>query len=474
MGPYDSLTKEDMQNLTKWGFNMVRLGVMWPGVETSPGQINATYMKEIANVARKLGEHGVYSIADLHQDLLSRRFCGEGVPEGYVDALLADKTSALAKAKPFPEPSAKLLPTDEKGMPQLEACLKEPLFADFYGAEQVGALFKELYTPGTPLNDGFLRFWDTVSQTFGEADDKSPHILGYELLNEPSGSCLTAGGKGCGQGPGPVFSNDIETEYLAPLYNATAAKIRVHDPSRPVFYEARAYPILFKSAFPELPLGEDHQQALAYHIYCQPEMGTIFEDIECRGAQAFSLSSYLGVLKEHKGLGGFMTEFGAIGPTQPEYDEVDRLMDIADGYLQSWSYWQLKFFHDLTTANSAESLYDGNGNLEETKLKHLCRTYAQAIAGTPLGMSFKFKTGAFKLSYKATISSAPTVIYLNEEMHYPQGYDISISPAECIKQEKTQPNYINLHLLTDGQASQCLGQKVVVSISAKSSVQVDV
>ena len=33
----NSLVAEDMQQLQDWGFNVIRLGVMWPGLETAAG-----------------------------------------------------------------------------------------------------------------------------------------------------------------------------------------------------------------------------------------------------------------------------------------------------------------------------------------------------------------------------------------------------------------------------------------------------
>lgn len=39
-----SLTDAELDNLVKWGFNFVRLGVMWEAVETAPGQYNRTYL----------------------------------------------------------------------------------------------------------------------------------------------------------------------------------------------------------------------------------------------------------------------------------------------------------------------------------------------------------------------------------------------------------------------------------------------
>jgi endoglycosylceramidase len=92
--PVTSFNKEDVQNIYNWGFTagsatfplcgnsfLVRLGVMWPGVEPSKGFYNTTYLKVMANLIEDLGEYGIYTLVDFHQDLLSRLFCGEGIPD---------------------------------------------------------------------------------------------------------------------------------------------------------------------------------------------------------------------------------------------------------------------------------------------------------------------------------------------------------------------------------------------------------
>jgi len=53
-------------NLAEWGFNIVRLGVMWEAVETSPGQYNETYISEINDLINALGDKGIYTLVDAH------------------------------------------------------------------------------------------------------------------------------------------------------------------------------------------------------------------------------------------------------------------------------------------------------------------------------------------------------------------------------------------------------------------------
>ena len=57
--PQQSLSALDIANLTTWGFNFVRLGVMWEAVETSLDVYNMTYLQEINDLINQLGEAGI-------------------------------------------------------------------------------------------------------------------------------------------------------------------------------------------------------------------------------------------------------------------------------------------------------------------------------------------------------------------------------------------------------------------------------
>ena len=55
-----------MENLRKWGVNLVRLGVMWEAVETAEGVYNTTYLNEVKDLVAKLGTYGIYTMLDAH------------------------------------------------------------------------------------------------------------------------------------------------------------------------------------------------------------------------------------------------------------------------------------------------------------------------------------------------------------------------------------------------------------------------
>ena len=86
IGEFDSqnsLNDEDIANLKKWGMNFVRLGVMWEAVERSPGVYDDEYLDKVDAMIQKLGDAGIYTLVDAHQDVFARSICGEGIPDFY-------------------------------------------------------------------------------------------------------------------------------------------------------------------------------------------------------------------------------------------------------------------------------------------------------------------------------------------------------------------------------------------------------
>ena len=78
-----SITDEDLQFMQNWGTKIVRLGVMWESVEKSPGVYDTAYLDKMDALINKFGDYGIAVIVDNHQDLFSRKLCGEGVPHFY-------------------------------------------------------------------------------------------------------------------------------------------------------------------------------------------------------------------------------------------------------------------------------------------------------------------------------------------------------------------------------------------------------
>lgn len=55
-----------MKQLTNWGMNFVRLGVIWEAVEVAPGKYNQTYLDDVEMLINQLGSQGIYTMVDSH------------------------------------------------------------------------------------------------------------------------------------------------------------------------------------------------------------------------------------------------------------------------------------------------------------------------------------------------------------------------------------------------------------------------
>merc|ERR1711871_1166165 len=170
-------------------------------------------------------------------------------------------------------------------------------------------------------------------------------------------------------------------------------------------------------------------------------------------------------MEKHPGVGGFMTEFGAVTGSSDDLANVDRLLNWADSNFQSWAYWQYKFYHDYTTMNQNEAFYDRNGDLETLKVKTLSRTYAQAIAGVPVHMAFNSKTGQFDLEYKPNLNiTKHTEIYMNSPLYYPHGYNVDLTPSRC-----WYTSYTESKLEVRAKGSQGTGCQANVKLSLRAA-----
>lgn len=190
--PQNSLNDEDIANLKSWGMNFMRLGVMWEGVEREPGKYDMAYLDKVEALINKMGEAGIYTLVDAHQDVFARYMCGEGIPDFYAQEVIGKKPSCI---NPLAD---KLLEkfyeregfcsdmndldyrVDENGDYLIEDCLKS-MFANYYNTKQSVAGFGALFTNKQNMNDKFTAYWDATSARFAG----NPYVVGYDPLNEP-------------------------------------------------------------------------------------------------------------------------------------------------------------------------------------------------------------------------------------------------------------------------------------------------
>ncbi len=149
-------TIRDFEQMADWGFNCIRLGVIWDGLEPEPGKFNRRYLEQIGRQIRWARRSGIYVLLDMHQDLFSAKF-SDGAP-----------TWA----------------TLDEGLPHIAP---GEVWSDaYFTSPAVQKAFDNFWAnapalDGVGVQDHYAHAWAQVAGRY--ADD--PGVIGYDLMNEP-------------------------------------------------------------------------------------------------------------------------------------------------------------------------------------------------------------------------------------------------------------------------------------------------
>ncbi|MEK6276394.1 MAG: cellulase family glycosylhydrolase [Actinomycetota bacterium] len=421
----------DADFLKRHGFNTVRLGLIYAGVEPQPGQYDAAYIRTVRRTEKVLAKRRIFSMIDFHQDLYNEKFTGEGFP-------------AWA--------------TIDDGFPA------EPLtgFSQTYiTSPGLNRAFANLWANrtgpgGVGLQDRYAAAWQRVALAFR----RRQYNLGYDIINEPwpgNPTFLTcASTEGC-----PAF----EQQMLAPMQQKAINAIRTADGRHLVWYE----PVVttqFGTKYHHPDTG-DPKAGMSFHIYCLTGGAGAASDSECETLEELSLNN----AQERAKLNGdtlLLSEFGA---TDRE-PVIERMVDRADRNMVSWQWWHYCGCNDPTTTGPGDTqalIKDPKApptgdNLFLDKIKLLERPYPQAVAGTPERYFFKRESRRFELvfSKKRASGSGRFRRGLSDvfvpKLHYPQGYRAEVSGAKVLSKRNRQ------HLILRGMPA---AQKVTVTITPR-------
>jgi endoglycosylceramidase len=353
---------DDAAFLQRNGFNSVRLGVIYKGVEPSPGSYDDGYLDRIAGTEATLARHGIFSQLDFHQDLYNERFQGEGWPDWAVqDDGLANPQNGF--------------PTNYFTNPALIRAF------DHFWANDPGP-------GGIGLQDRYAAAWGHVAARFASAG----HTVGFDLMNEPWPgtpfvTCLQP--VGC-----PLF----DTETLAPFYRRVISQIRAVDQQKLIWSEPN---VLFDfGADTSLP-ALDAAGGLSFHVYCLP--GAI-GGTSGVGCPELDDRVFQNADKHAQATGDalILSEFGATDDLATIRSNVEQ----TDQHLVSWEYWHYCECQDPTTSGSGvqavvidPSQPPTGANVKRQKLDLLSQPYPQVVAGTPSAFHFDDASRLLQLSY---------------------------------------------------------------------------
>jgi len=382
---------QDGQLLSAAGINLVRLGVIYAGVEPMPGSYDDRYLDSIAATVEMLAVHGVLSLLDFHQDMFAPIFTGEGFPDWGVQ----DDGLPVVPNYGFPN--------DYFEMAALQHAY------DHFWEDSPGP-------DGEGLQEHYNAAWQHVAQRFKD----NPAVLGYDVFNEPfPGSdwrlCYLPSNppsQGC-----PQLDHAPLSVFMAKVTKA----IEAVDSNHMIFYEPW---IFFGGGVPTfMPSPGGAQVGMSFHDYDPPDFTVPIQH----------------ALNQLQATGDamLMTEFGSSVTPAP----VVQVANLTDASMLSWCYWTYAA-NTLTPDLPDQAIIVDlskprtGSNVNQAVLNAISRPYPQVVAGTPRSFSFDPGTGTFQLVYS---TSGLTSSLRNFETdvavpvaQYPNGYVARISGGSVI------------------------------------------
>jgi len=419
-----NFTSNDAAAIAGLGFNVVRLGIIWAGIE--PGTLKANssaictpgtpsdphqwndgvaerYLSKVQQTVDLLGRYHVYTLLDMHQDVYSTPFRGEGAPSWAV----------CTNGVPI-----KTLPgrwSNNYASPSLNAAVR-----NFWNNDVSGDIQGE-----------YDRAWRAVAATF----KNNPWVVGYDPINEPFTTtldrltpealdtrleCFYTGSSAPGH---LLYSSkvlncppDVPAEGLIPTIEAA-------DPNHLIFRE----PTIFTSGGAPNYVGAMNYPNLVlnFHDYCSYRSGVTGNPYNLSACVAQEESTFIrrsaegplvATQSEPLGLPLFMSEFGA---TQSS-TLLQNLTRVANESLVGWAYWSWKYYDD-PTGSSAEALAGPSGQLHPIA-QALSQPYPEAVAGSLTLIDYDASSHTFYLSYLSNPKVvAPTLVVVPPH-RYPNGY----------------------------------------------------
>lgn len=138
-------------DMIKCGVNIIRLGVTWAAIEPQEGCFSNENIALIKSFVKKCEENSIYVMLDMHQDLYSEYFHGDGAPQWAVSKQRESK-------KPF------------------------AVWAEgYFYMDGVQGAFSDFWHNENAVQDKFIRAWKYYANSFKDCEN----IIGLDYFNEP-------------------------------------------------------------------------------------------------------------------------------------------------------------------------------------------------------------------------------------------------------------------------------------------------
>jgi len=207
--PFDEALARYLDRVRAWGMNVLRLPFTWEAVEPTRGVWDEVFLTRLDAFVAAAGERGLRVVLDMHQDVFSRWYCGDGFPR-------------WAMADPERAPAT--------------GC--EAWFTHYFQDADMQADFDRFWSNADGLMDAFEAMWTMIAERYADA----PAVIGFEPINEP----------GWGTRDPITFPRDV----LTPFYSRMIGLLQAAAPSRLVLVDATGYDGVLVATTLARPVGD--------------------------------------------------------------------------------------------------------------------------------------------------------------------------------------------------------------------------
>jgi endoglycosylceramidase len=388
---------KDATFLAAHGFNLVRLGMNWSGIEPRPGVFDPAYLASILTTVRILAAHRIYTLLDWHQD--DWGLAANGIDGAPAWATLTD------------------------GLPNPALGYGVGMFGDPAQQRAFDNFWADARGPG---GVGIADRFAAMLAFYGARFRQQSYLLGYDTFNEPNAGTqwtTCANPAGC-----PAFDGK-----LSAWFRRVIPRLRAADPVHLIWIEPNVFFDFAANTNLSDPQGADHNTGFDFHTYCLgdgaaaaapsiPGNGpgcAIEEKMNLDNAAAYQSRSGGALLD---------SEWGATNDPQVAQRQTAEF----DSYMLGDVFWD---YRNIVPNVRAQP---GPHNENAALLAALDRSYPPVIAGTPTGWRWDRATDIFTLHYSTKLPNGrpgtglETRIYL-PTLDYPKGYRVTVSGATAMR-----------------------------------------
>jgi endoglycosylceramidase len=382
---FDTALEKFADTTRSLGFNVIRLLIIWEAVEPERGIYDENYLANYEKIVNAFARRGVRVIVDSHQDVASRKFCGDGLPGWALAERYRDK-------------------------PERINCR---LWEINYLTPKVLTSLDRLWADKDGIQERYVAMFEMLAKRFKD----QPAVIGFEPINEPPPGYW-----------GIIHYYSWYQKQLFPFYERVARAVHSVDNRYLIFADICS--IENQTGIWNLKLKKPDVANLVFapHYY---DMGTFGVSWSPGGDQDTMRKG----LTRHKqlalnwGVPILFTEYGVSMLRDDAAQYINRFYEVLDELHLSGTVWEASMSPTLWNRRQKNFLDPEDGSIRPPAFA-LDRPYPRAVAGEIKGFLFDADTRTFKLSWQESLAiSSPTIIYAPSHV-YPDGPRVALDAGE--------------------------------------------